>query len=311
MSWPGLPPQMRVIVRDWLCANSVLLRGESENVLIDTGYVTRAQRTLELLQQPDVLGSDHLHRIVNTHGHSDHIGGNAHLQRVYGCAIAVPRGEARMIETWDTRGLWLDYAGQEAERFMYDEVIEPGTTLLLGEMEWRVMAAPGHDMGAVVFFAPEQRILISGDALWYNGFGMVMPEAGERPCLKAARATLETLSRLQVDVVVPGHGRPFTDYAGALERAFRRLDAFQADPARTARHCLKVMFAFALLHLRRLPESELPAYLARTPVYRDIGSRFLGLSPEEIGRFLIKELVDGNTVGRSDGFLVPVDVHEH
>jgi len=311
MSPPALPPQMHVIVRDWLCANSILLRGADENVLIDTGYVTRAPRTLELLQQPQALGSGHLHRILNTHGHSDHIGGNAYVQRVYGCRIAVPAGEAGLIETWDTRGLWLDYAGQEAERFMYDEIIEPGATLTLGDVEWLVMAAPGHDMGAVVFYAPAPRILISGDALWYNGFGMVMPETGERPALRATRATLEMLSRLEVALVIPGHGRPFTDYAGALERAFSRLEAFEADPARTARHCLKVMFAFSLLHLGRLPEGEFIPYLARTPIYGDIGTRCLGLSTDEIGKILLRELVDGKVVTQQEGFLVPVNVREH
>ncbi len=33
------------------------------------------------------------------------------------------------------------------------------------------LAAPGHDMGALVFYNPEHRILISGDALWQNGYG--------------------------------------------------------------------------------------------------------------------------------------------
>lgn len=311
MSRPALPPQIHVIVRDWLCANGVLLRSAEENVLIDTGYVTRAERTLELLQRPEALGRQHLHRIINTHGHSDHMGGNAHLQRVYGCPIAVPAGEASLIEAWDTRALWLDYAGQEAERFMYDEILAPGTALQLGGMEWQVIATPGHDMGAVVFFAPEQRILISGDALWQNGFGIVMPESGERPALKATRATLETLSQLEVAVVIPGHGPPFTDFRGALDRAFGRLQAFETDPPRTARHFLKTMFAFALLHLRRLPEEEFPAYLARTPVYEDVGSRSLDMSTEEVGRMLLTELVGAKVIARRDGFLVPVDVHEH
>lgn len=302
---------MHVIVRDWLCANHVLLLGPQENVLVDTGYVTRADRTLELLQHSDALGAGHLHCIINTHGHSDHIGGNAALQRVYGCRIAVPAGEAPLIREWDTRGLWLDYAGQEAERFMYDEAISAGDTLELGGLTWQALAAPGHDMGALVLHCPEEGILISGDALWHNGFGVLIPEGRERPALRAARATLEALSRLHVTTVIPGHGRPFHDFHGALERAFRRLEAFESDSSRVARHFLKVMLAFSLLHLRRLPEPELVPYLERTPCYGEISREFLGLEMPQLGELLVRELADAGVIARRGEFLVPMDVHEH
>src|SRR5256885_5237515 len=112
-----LPPTIRFIVRDWLSANHILLRSGDESVLIDTGYVGDAATTLSLVAAE--LGAAPLTRIVNTHGHSDHIGGNAQLSAHYACPISVPIGEAQAIASWDTKALLLDYAGQHAERFSY------------------------------------------------------------------------------------------------------------------------------------------------------------------------------------------------
>ena len=69
-------------------------------------------------------------------------------------------------------------------------------------------------MGALVFYNAEHRILISGDALWEHGFGFVMPPEVDPAALPATRATLEMLAALDVRVVIPGHGEPFTDVGG-------------------------------------------------------------------------------------------------
>ncbi len=75
-----------------------------------------------------------------------------------------------------------------------------------GGLEWQALAAPGHDMGALVFYNPEHRILISGDALWENGYGFVMPRALDPAAMPATRATLEMIAALDVGIVIPGHG---------------------------------------------------------------------------------------------------------
>ena len=101
MTPPVLPPQIRVIVRDWLNANQIVLRGRDGNVLVDTGYVTRAATTLALRAGlPERRACDLL---VNTHCHSDHMGCNAAVQRSYGCPTLIPADEAPLIRDWDVR----------------------------------------------------------------------------------------------------------------------------------------------------------------------------------------------------------------
>lgn len=111
-------------------------------------------------------------RVVNTHCYRDHIGANALLARTYGCPIAVPEGEAKLIREWDTRGLWLDFADQQAEPFVVNQELVAGTRYDWGGLFCEAVAAPGYDTHALVFYAEAARLLISGDALWESGLGV-------------------------------------------------------------------------------------------------------------------------------------------
>jgi glyoxylase-like metal-dependent hydrolase (beta-lactamase superfamily II) len=240
-----LPPSVRVIIRDWLNANHIVLIGRQRTVLIDSGYGRDSAQTLSRVDE--VLAGRPLDWLVNTHCHSDHMGGNAAVRNAHRCRVSIPRDEAPLIDAWDEHALWLSYADQRCERFSFDDTVAPGDVLDWGDLQWRAIAAPGHDMGALMFHCEQERLLITGDALWENGFGVLLPgpECEER--LAATRRTLEGIARLDIGTVIPGHGHPFSNVAEALERSLRRLEAFERDELRTARHVLKVMFVFSLL----------------------------------------------------------------
>ena len=300
-----LPTQIHVFVRDWLSANNILLRSDHGHVLIDSGYVRHAPLTLALVASAQGIGDAPLARLVNTHCHSDHIGGNAAIRARYGCPIALPEGEAAIIATWDEKVLLLGYCDQRADRFSADELIRAGETQVWGDLDWQALAAPGHDMGALVFFNPKHGILISGDALWENGYGLVMPPEVDPAALPAARATLEMLSKLDVQVVIPGHGEPFTDVAAALSRAFQRTTAFEADSLRVARHVLKALLTFALLDKQHMLLANLPDYLHRVGIYRDFNARFFRLTPTALADLLVGALERVGAVRRDGDSLRP------
>src|SRR5262245_42318079 len=161
------------------------------------------------------------------------MGGNAAIRRRFRCRTSIPAGEAPLIDRWDERELILSVADQRAERFAYEGTFAEGDTLRMGEYDWRVLAAPGHDTHAVVFYSPETRVLISGDALWENGFGAVFAQLfGRDTALAETRRTLERLADLDCEIVIPGHGRPFGEVGEALERAFSRLKGYEDDIGR-------------------------------------------------------------------------------
>ena len=303
-----LPASIRVLERGWLSSNNIVLTGTEDTVLVDSGYLTHAPQTLALVEHALAdHGGRTLDRLVNTHCHSDHMGGNAALQWRYGCHTSVPAGEAPLIERWDEEALLLAYADQRAERFRVDATIAAGDRLRMGGIDWVAIAAPGHDTHALMFHSPAERILISGDALWEDGFGVLFPQLfGREGTFAETRGTLDSIAALNLRWVIPGHGEPFQEVDAALERAYSRLHAFEEEPARLARHAARVILTFALLERQRLPLASLPEYVERTGVLRDINRRFLALTPQDFAEWLVHELERARAVKREGDDLVPL-----
>lgn len=290
-----LPPGIRVLERGWLSANNILLFDGDDATLIDSGYVTHAAQTVALVRE--ALGLRRLVSLLNTHSHSDHIGGNAALQRAFGCRIGVPQGMVAAVETWDEAALLLTTTDQQGEAFRPDHALAPGERRVMGGFEWQALPAPGHDMDALVFHTPDARGLISGDALWRNGFGILFADViGAGGGIEAARATLEAIGRLSIDWVIPGHGAPFVEVDEALAAAFARLRYFEEDGARMARNAIRACFTFTLLERRTMPLDSLPDHLARVALFRDANRRFLGLTPEALADWLVAELLRAGVV---------------
>lgn len=302
---PLLPDDVRVAVRGWLNCNQVLLRSGEGHVLVDTGYSACADETLARLREPRMLGGEPLARIVNTHCHSDHIGGNAALARAYSCPVTIPRDEVPTIEDWSIQERWNAYVDQRAERFSHQAAIGPGESFRAAGRDWEAHAAPGHDMEALVFFDARDAILLSGDALWESGLGFVWAHEPPNPFVEAALEAIATIERLAPRVVVPGHGAPFGDVAGAISRAQSRLAAFASDPRRTARHMMKVMFVFSMLDRGGIAVADADAYVARVPCYRDLDERFLGEGLDGLGGRLVADLVRAGAMRVEDGVARP------
>jgi glyoxylase-like metal-dependent hydrolase (beta-lactamase superfamily II) len=171
----ALPAGVTVFERGWLSANNVLLCDEDSATLVDSGYVTHQAQTLALVEQ--ALQGRTLDQLVNTHLHSDHCGGNRALQERYPALQTwIPPGSAADVQAWREDALSYKSTGQNCPIFSWTGLLQPGTSHRWANMEWEVHAAPGHDPHGIILFAPEHRLLMSADALWQNGFGVVFPE---------------------------------------------------------------------------------------------------------------------------------------
>jgi glyoxylase-like metal-dependent hydrolase (beta-lactamase superfamily II) len=117
---------------DWLgffrrnlpSANSILVRG-TRPVLVDSGFGSDLAATETLLRDAGVP-PQHLHLVVNTHYHSDHVGGNSGLQQRYGLPIAAHYHDAALMNQRDPdacRSVWLD---QPVEPYVVNHPLRDG-----------------------------------------------------------------------------------------------------------------------------------------------------------------------------------------
>jgi glyoxylase-like metal-dependent hydrolase (beta-lactamase superfamily II) len=305
MSETAIGADLTVFERGWLSSNNVLLHGRDGEgaTLIDTGYVAHAAQTVALVRHA-LRPGETLARIVNTHLHSDHCGGNAALQHAHPAArLSIPPGDADAVARWDEAALSYHDTGQRCERFAHDAVLAPGESFTVGARTWQAHAAPGHDPHSLVLFDAADGLLISADALWANGFGVVFPELDGERAFDAVGATLDLIERLAPRRVIPGHGAPFTDVADALQRARTRLASFVADPVKHARHGAKVLVKYHLLEMQLEPLPQLHAWFAATPLAQRVWQRIgrpEGTSAAWLDR-LLAELAAGGAIALRAG----------
>jgi glyoxylase-like metal-dependent hydrolase (beta-lactamase superfamily II) len=268
-----LPAGVQVFERGWLSANNILLQDTDCATLVDSGYVTHAPQTTALLAQ--ALHDRPLDVLANTHLHSDHCGGNAALQATRpGLCTLIPPGLADPVRAWREQDLSYLPTGQNCPRFGISGVLQPGSVHRWADTEWQVHAAPGHDPHSIILFAPEHRLLMSADALWEHGFGVVFPELDDVRAFDEVAATLDLIESLQVQTVIPGHGRVFTDVAGALQRARSRLEGFARTPDKHARYGAKVLLKFKLLEFGQIARDDFLQWAHAVPYLQGLHRRY-------------------------------------
>ena len=293
-----LPKEITVFQRGWLSSNNILIVGKNSTALIDSGYVTHAPQTLALVES--ALTGRSLDLLVNTHLHSDHCGGNAALQARYpDLKTLIPPGQAAHVRAWDPHALTYAPTGQNCPQFDFSEVLQPGSEIRLGSTPWQVHAAPGHDPHSVILFEPASRLLVSADALWERGFGVIFPELEGVDAFDAVGATIDLIEALKPAVVIPGHGPVFSDAPAAMAFARERLRGFVDKPDKHIRHAVKVLLKFKLLELQSIVVADFLAWAQSTPYLLAIYQQhFSGIDFAQWVDELIADLVRAGAAAR-------------
>lgn len=297
-------PGLQVFERGWLSANNILLTDAHSATLIDSGYVTHDSQTLMLVQS--ALNGRTLDQLLNTHLHSDHCGGNAILQKHFpAMRTFIPPGESKAVAVWNESALSYQPTGQLCPRFQFDALLQPGQVLHLANLEWQVLAAPGHDPHSVILFETSHRILISADALWANGFGVVFPELEGVAAFDEVSQTLDLIESLQAKWIIPGHGAIFQDVSTALTVARKKLDGFVHNPEKHARYGAKVLLKYKLLELHQSAKPKFMDWAAGIRYIQVLHQTYAShMSAHEWIEELLQDLQRSNALSIQEDMLV-------
>lgn len=177
-------------------SNCYIIRGKI-NVLVDTG----TRYNFECLKKHIKKKVD---LIINTHCHYDHIGCNALLKREYGAKLAAHSLDAKYISSGNARHTCSVIFQEELKTITVDMLVKDNDTI--EDTDLVVIHTPGHTEGGICLYDKKDKILFSGDTIFANGgIGRTDLPGGDHAILVSS---IEALSKLDVKIILPGHGEP-------------------------------------------------------------------------------------------------------
>jgi glyoxylase-like metal-dependent hydrolase (beta-lactamase superfamily II) len=291
-----LPPWVTWRQRPFPDANLLLLHGR-QPALVDSGFVGHADRTAAWAQ----AHAGPVGLVVNTHWHSDHVGGNALLQ-ARGAAVAAGTPEAEAVARRDAGCCAAEYLDQPVAPYTVDLPLDDGQILRLGDADWEVVRTPGHTPGHLALWQPDERLLAVGDALSDHDVGWVNLALDGPDAAATALASLTRIAGLAPRVILPSHGPVPADPGAAFSTALRRARRLVDDPGGAVWYGARRIFAFALMIRDGIPADEAEPYLHARAWLTD-AARLLGRTPEALASELIDTMLRGGAVVLREGRL--------
>jgi glyoxylase-like metal-dependent hydrolase (beta-lactamase superfamily II) len=178
--------------------NTYLLRCGQECWVVDPGWGLDDLIAVLRRQGPAPT------RIVLTHGHGDHIAGVGELKAAFpAAAVCCPAGDQAMLT--DPGKNLSGVFGFDVTVDPPDELLQPGQTLAMENLEWTLLDTSGHSPGSLSYYCAQAGVVLVGDALFAGSIGRTdIPGASEPELLARIKANL--LSLPDATRVLPGHG---------------------------------------------------------------------------------------------------------
>ncbi len=202
-------PGIKLFAPEFFSSNVYLIDNE---LLIDTGTGKFGEMLTKKLQElrtnPKLL--------VLTHCHWDHVGGAEFLRKNFNLEILMHEKDAEVIEK-SPLYTFAHFFNEEFEFFTVNRKLKGDEKITTENFCFRVLHTPGHTQGSICLYEKEKEILISGDTFFGNAVGRTDLPGGDE---KALKNSLRKLSELEINLLLPGHGKPKKGNIGRVIKEF-------------------------------------------------------------------------------------------
>ncbi|WP_318503875.1 MBL fold metallo-hydrolase [Bacillus sp. T3] len=280
----------------------VLIKDELP-ILIDTGFGSDVKETERLIKEAG-LSPEAFHLIVNTHYHSDHVGGNSHFQKKYDVKIAAHKWEADLINTCDPEACCAEWLDQPVEPYQVNTKLSDNEEINTGSRILKVLHTPGHTLGHISLYEPETEILICGDLFHRNDIGWLNNFREGVSSIQRSIESLERLSKLQISQAYSGHGPQIENPLVAIDTARGRFVKWLQTPEKVAWHACKRIFAFTLIIKNGLAKEEIDDYLLNCGWFQDFARYSFQYQPEEFIQILLDEMIRSGAASWHNNYLI-------
>lgn len=184
-----------------IATNTYLITDENtgESALVDPACKDE-RLTREILG----LGKNKLRYILLTHGHFDHIGAVEFYSRQF-CAKVVIASKEEPFLSDNNLNLSSMLGASQLSPCSADITLSDKDKLSLGDTAFYFMHTPGHTCGSGCYVFPDDKVIFSGDTLFYHSMGRVDFPTSDPVQM---RDSLRRLSGMDGDYTVyPGHNR--------------------------------------------------------------------------------------------------------
>ncbi len=185
-----------------LGVNSFILYDHThECILVDPGCNTKSQQN----ELQEFIKNHELKPvcIVNTHGHFDHVFGNAWAKSTFQCPLRLHINDLPLIQHVDKYAGLFGFTVDVSP--MPDSYLHDGEILYFGESSLLILHVPGHSPGSICLYSAEGGFVIGGDVLFRGSIGRTdLPGGNYEQLISGIREKLLTLPANTV--VFPGHG---------------------------------------------------------------------------------------------------------
>jgi hydroxyacylglutathione hydrolase len=294
--------------RKYPSANMVLIKDQLP-ILIDTGFGSDANETEKVIKEAGVTPEE-LHLIVNTHYHSDHVGGNFHFQKNYRVRIAAHKWEAELINSSDSEACSAEWLDQPVEPYRVDTKLSDNDEINTGSRILKVFHTPGHTLGHISLYEPEEEILICGDLFHKNDIGWLNIFREGVASIQRSIESLDRLSRLRIRKAYSGHGPQIENPLAAIDIARQRYEKYQRTPEKIQWHAVKRIFAYTLIIKDGLAKGEIEKYLLSCGWFQDFARYSFQHDPEEFIKVLLNEMLRSGAASWNNDYLMPTTPYQ-